>query len=179
MGCDRENFNEVNEIPAELTPTVVEFEGGFALRAQNETVFLADGSARRFASPGSTLFVISSGTIVCESNSGWSVNYEGPNFFSLGFFQGEDGFSAFNANLTVEVDGVPKVLFAFVPQGSGCQEQSTEVTITSLTDDHISGSFTGSFFSLDSAANPNLPCSGFTYVGEYTASFSLAYEDCE
>lgn len=179
MSCEREDFRETTDIPGEAAPTEIEFEEGFALRAQDETVFLADGSAKRFVGSTSTMFAITSGTIICDGAFGYNLEHTGSNAFILQFLEIEGNYYTNFVSLTAEVDGAPRLLFSLVPQGSGCQQQPREITITSLTDDHISGSLTGSFFSLDGATSPDLPCSGFTYVGEFTASFSLAYEDCE
>lgn len=180
MNCERENFNEVIDTPEVLAPTEVEFEEGFELRTQGTSLLRTEGSARRFVGATANAYAITSGTIVCEGASGYSIEPGGgPNFFSFYFLEFDGNYIALNVALTVEVDGVRRILFALVPPGSGCQEQSNEISITSLTDDHISGSFTGTFFSLDGPSSPDLSCSGFTYVGEYTAAFSLAYEDCE
>lgn len=179
MSCEREDFNETIDIPGEVTPTEVEIAQGFALMAQDEAVFISDGSAKRLVGGGNTLFAISSGTIICEGGSSYSTSYDGENFFALEFIEVAGEYFVFRAGLTTEVDAQLMTLFSLVPPGSGCQEQLAEVTITSLTEDQISGSFTGDFFKMDGPLGNDLPCGGFVYVGEYTASFSLAYEDCE
>ncbi len=180
MNCERDNFNEVIDTPEVLVPTEVEFEAGLELRSQGTSFLQTEGSARRLVGPTANAYVITSGTITCEGGSVYSTEYQGSDFFTFEFSESEGSFFAYNIILTAAVDGVSRrVLFALVPPGSGCQDQNNEVIITSLTDDHISGSFTGAFFSLDGPLSPDLPCFGFNYVGEYTAFFSLPYQDCE
>ena len=178
--CDRENFNEVTEIPEEIVPAEIEIQQGFALKAQEEDLFVSEGSAKRFVGSGSTYFyAVSSGTIVCEGGSAYSTSYTGPNLFFVDFYEFEGEHFVTTAGISTEVDGQPMVLFSLISPGSGCQEQTVELTITEITDTEISGTFTGDFFRIDGPLGNDLPCSGFVYVGEYTASFSLPYEDCE
>ncbi len=178
--CDQENFIEITEIPEEVTPAEVEFQQGFALKAQEEDIFVSEGSAKRFiGGNGLISYAISSGTIVCEGGSGYSTSYSGSNFFVFDFYEFEGDQYVTRAGITTEVDGQPTVLFSLVAPGSGCQEQNVEVTITDITETEISGTFTGDFFKMDGPIGSDLPCSGFVYVGEYTAFFSMPYEDCE
>ncbi|MCI4647465.1 hypothetical protein [Phaeodactylibacter sp.] len=178
--CDRENFIDVTEIPEEVTPVEVEVQQGFALKAQEEDIFVSEGSAMRFiGADGVFFYAISSGTITCEGGGAYSTSYTGPNLFFVDFYEFEGEHFVTQAGITTEVDGQPTVLFSLVAPGSGCQEQNVEVTITEITATEISGTFTGDFFKMDGPIGSDLPCSGFVYVDEYTASFSLPYEDCE
>lgn len=178
--CDRENFNEVTEIPEEVTPAEVLYQKGFSLQAQEEEVFITDGVARRFVGAnGFTSYVISSGTIVCEGGSAYSTSYNGSNFFILDFYEFEGENYVSQVGITTEVDGQPMVLFSLISPGSGCEYQKAELTISEITETEITGTYTGDFFRIDGPLGTDLPCSGYVYVGEYTASFSMPYEDCE
>jgi hypothetical protein len=70
-------------------------------------------------------------------------------------------------------------LLSLVLPGSGCPENFAEITITELTDEHISGTYTASFFRFGDVISDTLPCNGFIYVGDFTAEFSLPYEVCQ
>ncbi len=180
VSCERENFLEITEAPEAAPPTTVEYQQGFALRAQEEDVFIAEGTAKRITGAGGfTSYAISSGAIICEGGSAYSTSYTGENFFVLEFYEFEGEHYVTQAGITTEVDGQPTVLFSLVPPGSGCQEQTAAVTINAITETEISGTFTGDFFRMDGPVGNDLPCGGFVYVDEYTASFSLSYEDCE
>ncbi|MEQ8703960.1 MAG: hypothetical protein RIC19_08560 [Phaeodactylibacter sp.] len=178
--CERENFNEITEIPEEITPAEVEYQQGFALKAQEEDIFVSEGSAKRFIGANNfTSYALTSGTIICEGGSAYSTSYNGSNFFVLDFyvFEGEEYVTT--VGITTEVDGQPMVLLGLISPGSGCEYQTAELTITEITETEISGTFTGDFFRIDGPLGNDLPCSGFVYVGEYTAAFSMPYEDCE
>lgn len=180
--CDRENFNEITEIPEEVTPAEVEFQQGFALKAQEEDVFVSEGDARRFIGANNfTSYALTSGTIICNGGASYtaSTGGNGANFFILDFyvFEGEEYVT--QVGITAEVDGQPMVLFSLVSPGTGCEYQNSELSITEITETEITGTFTGDFFRIDGPLGNDLPCSGYVYVGEYTASFSMPYEDCE
>lgn len=84
--CDRENFIDVTEIPEEVTPVEVEVQQGFALKAQEEDIFVSEGSAMRFiGADGVFFYAISSGTITCEGGGAYSTSYTGPNLFFVDF----------------------------------------------------------------------------------------------
>jgi hypothetical protein len=179
--CDRENFNEVTEIPEEVTPAEVEFQQGFALKAQEEEVFVSEGDARRFV--GSNNFVsyaLTSGTITCTGGASYTASPgANGNFFILDFYVWDGEEYPTQVGITAEVDGQPTVLFSLFSPGTGCEHQTAELEITEITETEITGTFTGDFFRIDGPLGNDLPCSGYVYVGEYTASFSMPYEDCE
>jgi len=178
--CERENFNETIDIPEEVTPAEVEFQQGFALKAQEEDVFVSEGDARRLVGAGNFLsYVLTSGTITCTGGTSYSASANGDDFFILEFyvFEGEEYVT--QVGITAEVDGQPTALFSLFSPGTGCEHQKAELTITEITETEITGTFTGDFFRIDGPLGNDLPCSGYVYVGEYTASFSMAYEDCE
>jgi len=178
--CERENFNETIDIPEEVTPAEVEFQQGLALKAQEEDVFVSEGDARRLVGAGDFVsFVLTSGTITCNGGAAYTVSSSGDDFFILEFyvFEGEEYVT--QVGITTEVDGEPMVLFSLFSPGTGCDYQTSELTITEITETEISGTYTGDFFRIDGPLGNDLPCSGYVYVGEYTASFSMPYVDCE
>jgi hypothetical protein len=181
--CERENFNETIDIPEEVTPVEVEFQQGFALMAQDEEIFVSEGSGRRFVGIDDfTLYALTSGTIICNGGPAYSAspNSTDNSFFILDFYVYEGEEYVTQVGITTEVDGQPTILFGQVSPGSGCEYQKAELAITEITDTEISGTFTGDFFRIDGGPLGNdLPCSGHVYVGEYTASFSIPYEDCQ
>lgn len=178
--CERENFNETIDIPEEVMPAEVEFQQGLALKAQEEDIFVSEGMARRFIGVDSfTYYALTSGTITCNGGGAYSISSDGDNFFMVEFYIFEDEPYLWQVGLVAEVDGQPTVLLSQVPAGSGCEYQNAELTITEITETEISGTFTGDFFRIDGPMGNHLPCGGHIYVGEYTASFSMPYEDCE
>lgn len=179
FSCDRENIESITDVPIVEPPVEVDIIEGLAFQAYNGDLIINEGSAKRLGTPGNYLFALSSGTITCIDPSSYSTSYNGNSYFNLEFYEFDGEYYTFQANITTEIDGVPISLRGLVPPGSGCQEQEITLTITELTDDHISGTFSGDFFKMGSQIGSDLPCSGFVYVGEFTAEFSMPYELCQ
>ena len=179
LACDRENIESITDLPYDEPPVEIEIFEGMAFQAYSGDMIFTEGSAKRLGDAGSYLFALSSGVITCSGPDGYTTSYDGNSFFNLEFYEFEGEYFPFQATITTEIDGVPISLLSLVPSGSGCQEQQVEVTITELTDDHVSGTFSGDFFKMGSQIGSDLPCSGFIYVGAFTAEFSMPYEVCQ
>lgn len=178
FGCDRANFATVTDSPLPVDTTVVEFEEGFAFRRPNGDVSFSEGMAKR----GNGWFAISSGLIACNGPDGYNTTWDGSNgnlFFTLDFYEFQGDYFVTRCDITTAVNGQQMTLLSNVPVGSGCPNNLSALTISELTDDMVSGAFTGDFFQISGMLSDTLPCSGFTYVGQFTATFSLPYEVCE
>lgn len=181
LACEREDYYVIEDTPVD-EPVEIDVFNGFAFQAYNGDEIITEGAARRLNTgpDDSYTMVLTSGAVVCDGPNGYSTTSDGDQYFNIAFVAAADGeYYPYLGILTTEVEGQLMTLHSLVPAGSGCPQNIAEITIEELTDDHVTGTYTASFFRFGETIDDSLPCNGFEYVGEFTAEFSLPYEVCQ
>lgn len=172
VGCEKENFDVVEENPEVVTPVVVETEeeaNNFFLKTPGgETIGLKGQGA--ISANGAVVLTTSATTTIQCSDSTFSVDFAGddPGFWMVLFGQPDP------VVLFAAAESVPELSNAFVR--ADCETVPTTLEITAFTDSRIAGRYTTEFFT--DPDNTGL-CEDYTNLGVIEIVFDVALTPCQ